>query len=189
MPPGPPPETIQSHKGDDLEKYGETTICAEVGCYANFNSEPSNYTYSISGSTVTMDGTGGVGFAILNDKGELIGFSDKKTFEISAEATAAIASGKASIVTLKADNTPVAATNVMDTGNTEEKYALLGELLGNAKQLLDLSDETGTKVGYYRASSLTKLQEAYGSAKAVYDAQTIAAYSAVYDVLYQDMQT
>lgn len=179
-------ETIQSHKGDDLEKYGETTICAEVGCYANFNSEPSNYTYSISGSTVTMEGTGGVGFAILNDKGELIGFSDKKTFEISAEAVAAIASGKASIVTLNADNTPVAATNVMDTGNTEEKYALLGELLGNANQLLDLSDETGTKVGYYRASSLTKLQEAYGSAKAVYDAQTVAAYSAMYDVLYQE---
>ena len=179
-------ETIQSHKGDDLEKYGETTICAEVGCYANFNSEPSNYTYSISGSTVTMEGTGGVGFAILNDKGELIGFSDKKTFEISAEAVAAIASGKASIVTLNADNTPVAATNVMDTGNTEEKYALLGELLGNAKQLLDLSDETGIKVGYYRASSLTNLQEAYESAKAVYDAQTIAAYTSVYDVLYQE---
>lgn len=179
-------ETIKSYKGDNLELYGETTICAEVGCYANFNSEPSNYTYSISGSTVTMEGTGGVGFAILNDKGELIGFSDKKTFEISAEAVAAIASGKASIVTLNADNTPVAATNVMDTGNTEEKYALLGELLGNAKQLLDLSDETGIKVGYYRASSLTNLQEAYESAKAVYDAQTIAAYTSVYDVLYQE---
>ena len=63
---------------------------------------------------------------------------------------------------------------------------MLGELLGNANQLLDLSDETGTKVGYYRASSLTKLQEAYGSAKAVYDAQTVAAYSAMYDVLYQE---
>ena len=180
-------ETIKSYKGDNLELYGETTVCAEVGSYASFaTATKPSYNYAISGNTVTMDGSGGVGFAILNENGELIGFSDKKTFEISAEAVAAIASGKASVVTLNADNTPVAATNVMDTDNTEAKYELLGELLGSAKQLLDLSDETGTKVGYYRASSLTNLQEAYESAKAVYDAQTIAAYSAMYDVLYQE---
>lgn len=180
-------ETIKSYKGDNLELYGETTVCAEVGSYASFaTATKPSYNYAISGNTVTMEGSGGVGFAILNENGELIGFSDKKTFEISAEAVAAIASGKASVVTLNADNTPVAATNVMDTDNTEAKYELLGELLGSAKQLLDLSDETGTKVGYYRASSLTNLQEAYESAKAVYDAQTIAAYSAVYDVLYQE---
>ncbi len=180
-------ETIKSHKGDNLEQYGETTICSEIGSYASFATATTpSYNYAISGNTVTMEGSGGVGFAILNENGELIGFSDKKTFEISAEAVAAIASGKASVVTLNADNTPVAATNVMDTDNTEAKYELLRELLGSAKQLLDLSDETGRKVGYYRASSLTNLQEAYESAKAVYDAQTIAAYSAVYDVLYQE---
>ena len=180
-------ETIKSHKGDNLEQYGETTICSEIGSYASFATATTpSYNYAISGNTVTMEGSGGVGFAILNEKGELIGFSDKKTFEISAEAAAAIASGKASVVTLKADNTPVAATNIMDTDNTEAKYELLGELLGSAKQLLDLSDETGKKVGYYRVSSLTNLQKAYESAKAVYDAQTVAAYSAVYDVLYQE---
>ena len=180
-------ETIKSYKGDNLELYGETTVCAEVGSYASFATATApSYNYAISGNTVTMEGSGGVGFAILNENGELIGFSDKKTFEISAEAAAAIASGKASVVTLNADNTPVTATNVMDTDNTEAKYELLGELLDSSKQLLDLSDETGTKVGYYRVSSLTNLEEAYESAKAVYDAQTVAAYSAMYDVLYQE---
>ena len=180
-------ETIQSHKGDNLALYGETTICAEVGSYSTFNNnEAANYTYSISGTTVTMEGTGGVGFAILNDKGELIGFSDKKTFEISAEAAAAIASGEASIVTLKGDNTQVATTNVMDAGDNETKYELLGNLLDDAKALLDLSDETGTKVGYYRTSALTDLQTAYTTAKGVYDAKTVAAYSSVYDVLFQE---
>ena len=180
-------ETIQSHKGDNLEKYGETTVCAEVGCYANFNTNTeANYTYSISGTTVTMEGEGGVGFAILNDKGELIGFSDKKTFEISAEAAAAIASGEASIVTLKGDNTPVVATNIMDAGDNETKYELLGTLLDNAKAALDLSDETGKKVGYYRTSALTDLQTAYTTAKGVYDEKTVAAYSSVYDVLFQE---
>ena len=179
-------ETIKSHKGDNLDLYGETTVCAEVGCYANFNEEAANYIYSISGTTVTMEGTGGVGFAIFNDKGELIGFSDKKTFEISAEAAAAIASGEASIVTLKGDNTQVATTNVMDAGDNETKYELLGNLLNDAKVVLDLSDETGKKVGYYRTSALTDLQTAYNTAKEMYDAKTVAAYSSVYDVLFQE---
>ena len=180
-------ETIQSHKGDNLALYGETTICAEVGSYSTFNNnEAANYTYSISGTTVTMEGTGGVGFAILNEKGELIGFSDKKTFEISAEAAAEIASGKASIVTFKGDNTPVEATNIMDAGSNEVKYELLGNLLDDAEAILSLSDETGTKVGYYRPSALTDLRTAYNTAKEVYDAKTVAAYSSVYDVLFQE---
>ena len=183
-------ETIKSHKGDNLDLYGETTVCAEMGSYANFNNNTeANYTYSVSGTTVTMEGSGGVGLAILNDKGELIGFSDKKTFNISAEAAAAIASGKASIVTFKGDNTPVEATNIMDAGDNETKYELLGNLLDDAKAALDLTDETGTKVGYYRASALTDLQTAYNTAKGVYDAKTVAAYSSAYDVLFQEYAT
>ena len=180
-------ETIKSHKGDNLEKYGETTICSEIGSYASFATATTpSYNYAISGNTVTMEGSGGVGFAILNENGELIGFSDKKTFEISAEAAAAIASGEASIVTLKGDNTQVATTNVMDAGDNETKHELLGNLLDDAKALLDLTDETGTKVGYYRTSALTDLQTAYTTAKGVYDAKTVAAYSSVYDVLFQE---
>ncbi len=178
-------DEITSHKGGTLTPFG--TVCGEYGSYSTFNNNTeANYTYNISGTTMTMEGTGGVGFSILNEKGELIGFSDKKTFEISAEAAAAIASGEASIVMLKGDNTQVATTNVMDAGDNETKYELLGNLLDDAKALLDLSDETGTKVGYYRTSALTDLQTAYTTAKGVYDAKTVAAYSSVYDVLFQE---
>ena len=182
-------EPILSHRDDVeyLEKYGETTICAEVGSYSTFNNKaPANYTYNISGTTMTMEGTGGVGFAILNEKGELIGFSDKKTFELSPEAADAIVSGKASIVALQADNTTVVATNIMDSGDNNTRYQLLGALLDNAKSTLDLSDETSTKVGFYRASALEDLQKAYGTAKGVFDAKTASAYSAVYDALFQE---
>ncbi len=180
-------ETIKSHKGDNLDLYGETTVCAEMGSYANFNNNTeANYTYNISGTTVTMEGTGGVGLAILNDKGELIGFSDKKTFEISPEAAEAIVSGHASIVTLQADNTPVTATNIMDSGDDDTRHQLLGNLLNDAKAALDCSDDSGKKVGFYRASALEDLQKAYDTAKGVYDAMTASAYSAVYDVLFQE---
>ena len=179
-------ETIKSHKGDNLDLYGETTVCAEVGGYASFNANTTpNYTYSVSGTTVTMEGEGGTGFAIFNEKGELIAFSNKKTFEISSECAAAIASGKAEVKTVKADNTAVEATDVMDTDNTEAKRTLLGELLDAAKAVTDHEDATGTKVGYYRPALLTDLKTAYTEAKTVYDNQTSSSYAAMYDVLFQ----
>lgn len=180
-------ETIKSHKGDNLELYGETTVCAEVGGYASFadNTTP-DYTYSVSGTTVSMEGTGGTGFAIFNEKGEIIAFSDKKTFTISEECAVAIASGKAEIKAVQADNTIVEAVDVMDTDNAEAKYEALGGLLDAVKAVIDLADATGTKVGYYRTDLLTDLQDAYETAKTVYDNKTMTSYTAVYDVLYQE---
>ena len=75
-------ETIKSHKGDNLTLYGETTVCAEVGSYASFESNTTpDYTYSVSGTTVTMEGTGGTGFAIFNEKGEIIYREDMQTLK------------------------------------------------------------------------------------------------------------
>ena len=180
-------ETIKSHKGDNLTLYGETTVCAEVGSYGSFeaNTIP-DYTYSVSGTTVTMEGEGGTGFAVFNEDGEIIAFSDKKTFSISPECAAAIASGAAEIKAVQADNTIVEAVDVMDADDNAAKRTALGELLESAGGILTFKDETGTKVGYYRTAALTDLQTAYNSAKAVYDAMTEASYSAVYDVLYKE---
>ena len=180
-------ETIKSHKGDNLELYGETTVCADLGGYGNFNTnEPADYTYNISGTTITMDGTGGVGFAILNEKGELIGFSNKKKFEVSAAAAEALASGRASVVTLNADNSSVVATNIMESGDNETKHNLLGSLLDEVKATLALSDKTGTKVGFYRENALTALNTIYTKAKSVHDEKTVSAYTPVYDELYRE---
>ena len=180
-------DEITSHKGGTLTPFG--AVCGEYGSYSTFNDNTeASYTYNISGTTVTMEGTGGVGFAILNDKGELIGFSDKKSFELSPEAAEAIVSGNASIVTINADNsTPVVATNIMDSGDDDTRHKILGNLLDDAKAALDCSDDSGKKVGFYRVSALTELQAAYNTAKSVYDEKTASAYSAVYDVLYQEL--
>ena len=179
-------ETIKSHKGDNLELYGETTVCADLGGYGNFNTNEVPYTYNISGTTITMEGSGGVGFAILNEKGELIGFSNKKKFEVSAAAAEALASGRASVVTLNADNSSVVATNIMESGDNETKHNLLGSLLDEVKATLALSDGTGTKVGFYRVNALTDLNTIYTKAKAVHDEKTVSAYTPVYDELYRE---
>lgn len=180
-------ETIKSHKGDNLDFYGESVVCAEVGSYASFpGNAASDYTYAVTGNTVTMTGEGGVGFAIYNTEGELIAFSDKKTFEISDECAALIASGEVEFKVVNADNSTSAPMDVMDSDDSEAKYTALGKLLERVEAIVKLSDETGTKVGYYRKSSLTDLISAYNTAKQVYDDKTVASYAAVCDVLYQE---
>lgn len=181
-------ETIQSYKGDNLDLYGETTICAEVGSYASYTSAnvASEYTYTVSGNTITMEGTGGVGFAILNADGEIIGFSDKTTFEISNECAALIASGEAKVVVTNYDNSePVVATDIMNSGSNDEQYEVLGKLLVSAKAIVDLSDDTGKRVGWYRKESIATLTTAYTAAKTAYDNKTVGSYKAVYNNLLQ----
>ena len=181
-------ESILSHREDVeyLELYGETTICAEVGGYSNFNNKATNYTYTISGNTVKMEGEGGVGFAVFNEKGEIVAFSNNKTFEISAEAAAVIASGKGSIVTINGNSTTTPTTNAMESADAETQHKLLGQLLADVQTLIELEDATGKKVGFYKPASVADLKTLYDEAKAVYDAQNEASYTAAYSALYQE---
>ena len=175
-------ETIQSHKGDNLEKYGETTICAEVGGYATFKeaADPS-YAYTISGNTVTMTGEGGVGFAMLNDKGEIIGFADKKNFTLSNEAMEQLANGEITIAAVNKAGEAVEA----EAGMTEDEMnrTLLAELIEQGEAIKDLTDDTGKKIGFYKSTYTTEVEEALATAKTVYDTNETAAYAPVYNNL------
>ena len=175
-------ETIQSHKGDNLEKYGETTICAEVGGYATFKeaADPS-YAYTISGNTVTMTGEGGIGFALLNDKGEIIGFADKKNFNLSNEAMEQLANGEVTIAAVNKAGEAVEA----EAGMTEDEMnrTLLAELIEQGKAIKDLTDDTGKKIGFYKSTATTEVEEALATAKTVYDNNKTAAYAPVYNNL------
>ena len=178
-------ETIQSHKGDNLELYGETRVCAELGSYANFNNNTASaYTATVSGTTVTMSGEGGVGFAILNKKGELIGFSDKKTFELSLDAVEAILNGEANFVVVNGDATTTPATI---EGNADERNkSLLGEMMESVKAFTNYEDATGTKIGYYKSSSLESMKAALEMAQKVYDNEEKTNYTAVFNALKQE---
>lgn len=177
--------TIKSHKGDNLQIYGETTICAETGSYATYPKgmakNASSYTYTLSGNNITMKGDGGVGYAIFDKEGEIMAFADKKTFAISTECATALATGEAIVKVINANNTMADATADEDA----LKYELLKSLITKVNSLKRLSDETGTKVGYYTASALTGLNEAYTIAKTVYDNKSTNDYSAAYELLHQ----
>lgn len=178
-------ETIKSHKGDNLQLYGETTVCAETGSYATFArgvaKNASDYTYTLSGNTITMKGNGGVGYAIFDKENVIMAFADKKNFAISTECATALVTGEAKVKVINANNTMADATADEDA----LKYELLKSLITKVNNLNKLSDETGTKVGYYTASALTELNEAYTIAKTVYDNKSTNDYSAAYELLHQ----
>ena len=71
----------------------------------------------------------------------------------------------------------------------EAKYAELGRLLAGVEEALTLpGDETNTKVGYYKLSTLADLNAAYETAKAVYDNKKTSSYVAAYDKLYAEYE-
>ena len=182
------PDATYGHDGTTQRSYwdGESTTSgnnAEVGSYVDFvNGETVGTapTLTIESTTVTIDGLDGVGIAIFNEKGEIVGFSTKSTFELSEECAALLASGEATVKAVNADNSMVA---IEVTDPTQIKYGLLGDLLEEANGMLALSDDTNTKLGWYRPSALEALDAAYTEAKKVYDAQDANSYTAAYDML------
>lgn len=187
-------DTLKSHKGDNLEQYGETTLCAEVGAYSSFaeGEDAGDYTFKLNGNSVTLEGTGGVGFAIYNPDGEIIAFSDKKTFNVNAETAGLLNTGQAVVKILNKDNSEATAKDVFDGNNRTTQHATLGELLDCVKNILDYADETGKKAGYYKPDMINGLATAYENAKTAYDNKQSADYAATYRALlaeYTAMQT
>ena len=174
-------DEILSHKGGVLTQY-DASNSAVVGSYATFGEEfnkAADYGCSLSGNTATMNGDGGVGYAIFNEKGEIIAFSDKPDFVVSSECAAAIAQGEVTIKAVNADNT-IEVAELDD--EAAAKYGLLGTLLEEAAEWLSLVDNSGSKVGYYK-TKFTELQEAYDEANKVYTYKVADSYSAAYAML------
>lgn len=180
-------ETIKSHKGDNLDFYGESKVCAELGSYASFaTAAVPEYTYSLSGLSITMEGTGGIGFAIYNENNEILAFSDKKSFSVSADALLQLTTGQARVVAMQANSTSVICQNILENASTEQLRTELASLLGSAEAVLNLRDATGTKVGYYHSAYMTSLEEAYNTAKYAYDSSNEASYLSAYNGLLQE---
>ena len=166
--------------------HSGSTVCAEVGNYATFgNAAAADYTYSVVGNTVTMQGSGGIGFVIYDTDDMLVGFSDKKTFAMPDDIATSIALGELQVAVVNADNTVTEVLNVMDADDDAAKRALLGEQLALVESIFAMADTTGCKVGYYNVSALFELQPIYDVAKRFYDNENATYYEDAYNAVYQ----
>lgn len=165
--------------------YGETTPNSDFGSVTDFiagNVATTPYTATLkSDGTITMSGgEGGVGFLIVNEKGEIVSFSNKSTFALGDEAMEAIISGNATIKSVGS------ASNVVDAevDLTILQKDVLGAMISKAQSIVDKVDDTYTKIGYFKKPAVAGLESSLEYAKEVYAGSS--GYEAAYDLLYAE---
>ncbi len=179
-------ETTLKHDGESKRALWDNNPSAEYGSVTDFiegNTDVTAYEATVSADgTVTMSGgTGGVGFLILNEKGEIVSFSNKASFEISDEAAYLLATGKASVVAVDAESTKMPAEVDLSAIQREMLLALI-----NKVEAMPIDDGSYTHVGFYTKASATELLAALGSAKTAYESGS--GYGAAYEMLYAEKE-
>lgn len=134
----------------------------DFGGFDAFNTDraPSGtFGYSVDINTVTIitDGDPGAGFIIKDKDGNLLGFSNSKTFQVSEDLADKLRSGEAIMQAVGADKTTETVTNLILDGGINDKKAILQRLVVSAKNLLNYVDESETKVGYLKKNSVSEL--------------------------------
>ena len=174
------------HDGVTARSLWDGSPSADYGSVTDFiegnTSVEEAYTAVVdaNGNVTMSGGEGGVGFIVLNEDGEIVSFSNKSSFSLSDEAAYLVATGAATIYTLDAESN----TTEAEVDLSAMQSALLSELIGKVQAIIDLSDATNTKIGFYRASELTKLAAALTTAKEQLTAGT--GLAAAYEMLYSE---
>ena len=179
--------TYLQHDGKNTrEIYFETKPNSDFGSVTDFiaGNVPVETTYTATLSDngiITMSGgEGGVGFLIVNEKGEIISFSNKATFALSDKAMEAIVSGNATIKAVDSQSNVVEA----EVNLTALQKGVLGALISKAQSIVDKVDDTYTKIGYFKKAAVAGLESSLEYAKEVYVGSS--GYEAAYDLLYAE---
>ena len=160
-----------------LKKWSyEELAVGDRGQYTDYktSSDPSGeYTWTISqGNRVIVfsESGKGAGYVIVDGSGNIKAFSNSDNFEVNDNIVSGLKSGS---YTLRVYGTTVGtysnAVNVENSNSPAAQKVALGVLLENVKAVLDITDATNSKIGYYKSSYATGLQNAYNESKAVYE--------------------
>lgn len=179
-------ETTLQHDGVTSRSLWDGAPTADFGSVTDFIkgdvSVSTNYTASVdaNGNVTMSGGSGGIGFVVLNTDGEIVSFSNKSEFVLSEEAIYLVATGGATISSI--DDASSTTSAEIDLSALQQR--LLNELIAEVKPIVDLADDTNTKVGFYKATSIADLVAAYNAAKE--QLSTGVALGAAYEKLYTE---
>ena len=175
------PDPTYSHDGKTQRSYwdGNQTsngTNAQIGSYLLFVNPDTTitgkYVYALVDNKVTMSGgNGAAGFAIYNKEGEILAFANHHSFTINDEVLSLVRSGEASVVAIAPVGDDVVVKSKAEDGTEEEQLQALKTSLSAAKAILNLSDDKGVNVGYFKADYLTELQALVEAAEAARDNQ------------------
>ena len=180
-------ETTVKHDGATKRSLWDGSATADLGSVNDFIDGDidalTNYTATVSADgTVTMSGgQGGAGFIVLNDKGELVSFSNKSTFTLNEEAKYMLASGKGSVLTVNSESETVEAEIDLATMQRDLLESLIADV-----EAMPIDDGTYTHVGFYTKACAADLLAAVESAKTVLASGT--GFAAAYELLYTEKE-
>ena len=154
---------------------GELAV-GDRGQYTDYQtgSDPEGeYTWTISQGNhviVFSESGKGAGYVISDNSGNIIAFANSDNFEVTEAIANGLKSGSYKLTVYGTTvGQSVQAINVENSTSSAAQKIALGVLLENIKAVLDITDATNSKIGYYKSSYATGLQNAYNEAKAVYD--------------------
>ena len=180
------PDATYSHDGKTQRSFwdGNSTTSgsnAEIGSYLSYITPDAaisgKYLYELSDLKVKISGgEGAVGFAIYNKEGEIQAFSNHHSFVVTEAVDLAVKTGEATIVAVAPYGEDVTVLDKTIHGSEEEQYKALKASLADANDILELSDDQGAHVGYFKANYLEDLQTLVAEAQAAYDDKNVAVH-------------
>ena len=129
-----------------------------------------NYTYTKVGQTVTLNGSGGVGFVFKDSEGNVVYHANSTSVTLPENVVSKVAS-------VDVVNTNGTTAQLVNTTSDAELRTALSAIITTANAAyLNFSDDTGNRVGYYKASDLTTLQQLVTEGQSILDNNTVAQY-------------
>ena len=166
-----------SHDGKTQRSYWDNeskgTTNAEVGMYVDFMSKDSltgKYLYTLNELKIKIEGgNGALGFAVYKKNGEIVAFSNHSSFTITNKVKEMLENNEADAVVIAAVEGEVRVPTKAEGGNETEQLAALKTSLSEANEILELSDDKGIHVGYFKPEALQDLQALVEAAEAARD--------------------
>ena len=175
------------HNGTDSRALFDNTPTADTGCYLDYtegSEDLSTYTATADeDGTITMSGgTGATGYLILDENGEIIAFSNKNKFKLSDEVMQSFMQGAVTIAQVGKDS----EVTVAEADMTAIHKALLETIMNEANDIIALSDDTYTRVGFYMHSAVKGIETALATAQTAIANGT--GYGAAYEILKSEIE-
>lgn len=142
------------------ELWTQEQLAAEYGnvgdvlTYIDGSANTSEYTYILSGNTITLKGKGGVGFIVYDKDGNNAFMSNCYEFEIPASLAAA----GFTIKCINADGTSSEVTDGANDATPAEKLEILQNAIAMSAGYTSMEDATGKKVGFYSSEVIATLK-------------------------------
>ena len=129
---------------------------AQVGLFVDYlKGTPitGEYVYTLEDLKLTIKGgSGAIGFAVYNAKGEIQAFSNNHSFYLNKEVATLLRTGEVTLYAVPATGEDVIVK--LDLGSESDQLYNLENALEVAEGYLEKVDENGTKIGYLLADSI-----------------------------------